>query len=238
MIYPCSYELIHKREKDLIDFLSKTTYAAREVTGSGWDAAVATARDDRGAAARIRLIEDHLPLVRRIALRFTGRGERLEDLVQVGAIGLIGAVDRCDPERTERLTAYVASCVEGEIRRHLRDRCAVVRIPRRIQQDVVLAAAARSHLHLEEDFDAPAALCEPVDELSLARALVTSAAHSLDRRERRVVALRYFGDLSQAEIGDVVGLSQVHVSRLLQGAIEKMRARLDPEGVQSPAASV
>ena len=186
-----------------------------EVTGSERDAAtrdgLSRIEDD---AVRSRMIEDHLPLVRRTAARFTGRGERLEDLVQVGAIGLIGAIDRCDPERTVSLTAYVASCVEGEIRRHLRDRCAVVRIPRRIQQDVALAAAARTHLRLEDNLDASVALCEPLDELSLARAMVTSAAHSLDGRERRVVALRYFGDLSQAEIGGLVGSSQVHVSRV------------------------
>ncbi len=226
------------REKLRIDLSRRDAYAAPKVTGSERDAATATALEDRDDGVRSRLIEDHLPLVRRIAGRFTGRGERLEDLVQVGAIGLIGAVDRCDPERTVSLTAYVASCVEGEIRRHLRDRCAVVRIPRRIQQDVALAAAARTHLPLEDDLDAPVALCEQVDELSLARAMVTSAAHSLNGRERRLVALRYFGDLSQSEIGGLVGLSQAHVSRALHGAIEKMRASLDPTEEQSPAASV
>jgi RNA polymerase sigma-B factor len=193
------------------------------------------------AAARNRLIEDHLPLVRRIARRFAGRGERFEDLVQVGAIGLIGAIDRCDPDRASRLTAYVASCVEGEIRRHLRDRCAVVRIPRRLQGDLARATAARTHLALDEEHLAAGVACEPLCEQSLARAMVASAALSLDGRERRVVALRYFGDLSQAEIGGVVGVSQVHVSRLLQGAMEKMRARLEPdddEKAQPLAASV
>jgi RNA polymerase sigma-B factor len=206
-----------------------------EVKGSTRDAAAVVCLEIRDEAARSRLIEDHLPLVRHIAARFAGRGERFEDLVQVGAIGLIVAVDRCDPERTGTLTAYIARYVEGEIRRHLRDRCAVVRIPRSIQQDVVLASAARSPLPL--DLDDPVSLYEPGDELSLARAMVTSAAHSLDGRERRVVALRYFGDLSQAEISGMVGVSQVHVSRLLRGAIDKMRARLDPEG-NAPAASV
>ena len=147
----------------------------------------------------------------------------------MGAIGLIDAVDRCDPERASTLTAYVAVCVEGEIRRHLRDRCAVVRVPRRVQADVALAAAARTHLQLEDGLNDALALSEPLDEQSLARAMVTSAAHSLDGRERHVVALRYFGDLSQAEIGGLVGISQVHVSRLLQGAIAKMRIRLDPD---------
>jgi RNA polymerase sigma-B factor len=193
------------------------------------EAAAAPLLRGPGAEARDRLIEAHLPLVRRIARRFGGRGERLEDLVQVGAIGLIHAVDRCDPERRSTLTAYVAVCVEGEIRRHLRDRCSVVRVPRRVQEDVALASIARAHLPLEDDLNVATALSEPADEQSLARAMVTSAAESLDRRERHVVALRYFGDLSQAEIGGVVGISQVHVSRLLQTAIVKMRARLDPD---------
>jgi RNA polymerase sigma-B factor len=207
------------------------------VTGSVRDAAAAAGLERRDAAARSRLIEDHLPLVRGIARRFAGRGERFEDLVQVGAIGLIGAVDRCDPARAAQLTAYAASCVEGEIRRHLRDRCAVVRIPRRIQQDVGLATAARAHVPLEENLDGPLAPAEPLDEQTLARAMVTSAVHSLDGRERHVVALRYYGDLSQAEIGGVVGVSQVHVSRLLQRAIAKMRASLVPEE-ESAAASL
>ena len=147
----------------------------------------------------------------------------------MGALGLIGAVDRCDPERASTLTAYVAVCVEGEIRRHLRDRCTVVRVPRDVQEDADLAAAARIHLQLDEGLEAAMTLGEPLDEQSLARAMVATAAHSLDGRERHVVALRYFGDLSQAEIGGVVGISQVHVSRLLHGAIAKMRARLDPD---------
>ena len=178
-------------------------------------------------AARRQLIEGHLPLVRRIAGRFTGRGERLEDLVQVGVIGLIGAVDRCDPERASELTAYAASCVEGEIRRHLRDRCAVVRIPRRVQEDHVLAKLARTYLPLgEEERPGSVGAGDSQDEKWIARAMVGSAVQSLDGRERRVVALRYFADLSQSEIGHQVGVSQVHVSRLLSGALAKMRARL------------
>jgi len=183
---------------------------------------------DRESFARRRLIEAYLPLVRSIARRFVGRGERFEDLVQVGTIGLIGAVDRRDPERASQLTAYVSRCVEGEIRRHLRDRCTPVRIPRRVQQDVTLATAARTPVPLDSEAESLLPF-EPLDEIGLARAMVASAAQSLDGRERRVVALRYFCGLSQAEIGDAVGVSQVHVSRLLQGAIAKMRARLEPD---------
>jgi RNA polymerase sigma-B factor len=195
--------------------------------------AVTAARGKCELPGRRGLIEAYLPLVASIARRFAGRGERLEDLVQVGTIGLIGAVDRCDPERSGQLTAYVSRCVEGEIRRHLRDRSSVIRIPRRAQQEGDLAAAAaRAPLPLEDDAGsmAPADLLEDV---GLARALVASAARSLDGRERRVVALRYYCDLSQAEIGEAVGVSQVHVSRLLHGAIEKMRAGLEPDDARA-----
>jgi len=197
-----------------------------------------SATDGEYPPGRNRLIEQHLPLVRRIARRFAGRGERFEDLVQVGVIGLIGAVDRCDPKRMNTLRAYIATCVEGEIRRHLRDRCAVVRIPRDVQKDIFRATAARMPLPLDEALYCAGGPSEWLDDLCVARAMVTAAADSLDGRERRVVALRYFGDLSQAEIGDVVGVSQVHVSRLLQGAIEKMRERLDAGEPARAAASL
>jgi RNA polymerase sigma-B factor len=174
---------------------------------------------------RNRVIEGYLPLVRKIARRFVGRGEQFEDLVQVGSLALVTAVDRCDPARADRLSAYVATCVEGEIRRHLRDRCAVVRIPRRIQQDAALATTLRSPLPIVDELLEEH--CESLDDVTLARAMVTSAALSLDVRERRLVALHYYGDLSQTEIGSAEGLSQVQVSRLLRRAIEKMRARLD-----------
>jgi RNA polymerase sigma-B factor len=200
---------------------------------------VSSARlDDHDAdAARHRLIESYLPLVRAVARRFAGRGERVEDLVQVGSIGVITAVDRCDPGRRELLTAYVARTVEGEIRRHLRDRCSVVRIPRSVQalqwadeaNDADQALyRARFALSVEEH-----ATDEAVDgaaeEVGLARALIASAWRALDSREQRVILLRYFLDLNQVEVGRAVGVSQVHASRLLHGAIAKMRADLEPD---------
>ena len=87
------------------------------------------------SSARDRAIEAHLPLVRRLAHRFARRGEELDDLVQVGAVGLIKAVDRFDPSRGVALTSYAVPCIVGEIQRHLRDRAHVVRVPRRVQQD-------------------------------------------------------------------------------------------------------
>jgi len=173
------------------------------------------------------MIERHLPLVHAIARRFAGRGETLDDLVQVGNVALITAVDRCERGREPQFAAYAAVCVEGEIKRHLRDRCDPLRVPRHVQSDTALMASLRAPAPIDEEMEAVATA---LDDIGISRAVVTSAARSLDRRERLVVALRYFGDLSQAEIGAVVGLSQVQVSRLLEKALGKMRDDLAGTG--------
>lgn len=83
---------------------------------------------------RERRIEQGLPLVRSLARRYANRGEGLEDLVQVGTIGLIKAVDRFEPERGVAFVAFATPNIVGEIKRHLRDRCGVIRVPRRSQE--------------------------------------------------------------------------------------------------------
>ena len=176
-------------------------------------------------AQRARLIESYLPRVRSIARRFLGRGEQLDDLVQVGTLGLIAAIDRCDPNRRDHLNAYVDRCVDGEIRRYLRDRATVIRVPRRIQHEH--GRLAVTPIDAESEARLPA--LPSLDEVGLARVLVASAARSLDLRERHLVCLRFFQDLSQSEIGSRVGLSQEQVSRLLAAAIVKMRLQLERE---------
>ncbi|MGA2012321.1 MAG: sigma-70 family RNA polymerase sigma factor [Solirubrobacteraceae bacterium] len=86
------------------------------------------------SSSRSDLIESHLPLVRAIARRYGGRGEGLDDLIQVGAVGLIKASDRYDPARGVSFAAFATPAIEGEIRRHLGDRTAPVRIPRALQR--------------------------------------------------------------------------------------------------------
>jgi RNA polymerase sigma-B factor len=176
---------------------------------------------------RTRLIEHYLPLVRRLARRYAGRGESVEELIQVGSLALVTAVDRSRPVPGPTMAAYVTRCVEGEIRRHLRDRATVVRVPRRVRADGLDVRFGP----LGDDDDLPRELVEEerAEDTALTRALVTAAARCLDGREREVVALRYFLDLSQAEVGEAVGVSQVHVSRLLRGASAKMRARLEAD---------
>src|SRR5438105_15199041 len=150
--------------------------------------------------ARARMIERHLPLVRAIARRFAGRGEPLDDLVQVGNVALISAVDRCESGREDQFASYAAACVEGEIRHHLRDRCDPLRVPRRLQSDTALMASLRAPATIDEEAEAVATPhWLELDDVGVARALVASAVRTLDSRERRVVAMRYFLDLSQAE---------------------------------------
>ncbi len=173
---------------------------------------------------RTELIERHLPLVRAVARRYAHRGEPLEDLVQVGSLGLIKAVDRYDPRRGVTLGAYAAPTIEGEIRNHLRDRGALVRVPR----DAPPEAATRTPLPLEPSAELWA---DPAAEQNLAqgeaRVLLAGGLRHLHSRERRIVELRYYDGLTQRRIAATLGISQVHVSRLLRASLGKLRAELD-----------
>jgi RNA polymerase sigma-B factor len=182
------------------------------------------------APDRATLIERQLPLVRSIARRFAGTGEPLEDLVQVGAIGLIKAVDRFDPARGTPLEPYAAAAIAGEIRHHLRDRCSVVRLPRRLGADGVRVRVAE---FAETDGTSTDLAAAADDRLAIAR-----AARALPPRSRRLVALRFFGDLSQAQAAAVVGISPVHASRLIHEALGTLRDELADTSPDGPAAPV
>jgi RNA polymerase sigma-B factor len=183
---------------------------------------------------RRELIESYLPLAGQVARRFAHSRERQEDLTQVAALALVQAIDRRDPERPGALPAYVSRCVEGEVRRHLRDRSATVRLPRSVQgldaraqmttATLAVADSARVPLTLHDDDACDDAA--PLDELGLNRALVARAVRALDVRERQIVLLRFFFDRTQAEVAESLELSQAHVSRLLEEALGKMRRRL------------
>jgi RNA polymerase sigma-B factor len=95
---------------------------------------------------RDRLIEEHLPLVVVLARRYANRGERVEDLVQVGAIGLIEAADRFDPDRGVDFRAFAIPTIVGEIKRHLRDRASTIRLPRREQEARTTLRRARGQI--------------------------------------------------------------------------------------------
>jgi RNA polymerase sigma-B factor len=227
------------------------------------------ARDSRSGT-----IEAHLPLVRSIARRYASRGEPLEDLVQIGTVGLIKAVDRYDPKRHADLAAFARPAIEGEIRHHLRDAGAGPHVPRTDRElagrvwaaagalearlrrrptvgEVAAAAgvdeaAAERALHVQEvgravplDDEAepsPSAARADDTEAAEARVLLAAGWSMLDERERRMLELRYRDDRSQAEIARELGLSQAHVSRLLRGALARLREALDPAAAPEPGA--
>ena len=215
-------------------------------------------------AARERLIESHLPLVKAVARRYAGRGAEFEDLVQVGAIGLIKATDRFDPGRGVAFASFAAPTIEGEIRHHLRDRTSALRIPRELQhlsREIRRCQGQLAGTLGREPTTAELAVAVAADELDVERALAAEQARdavpipadedespppvirapfegaddrlaladqmrALDERERQIVYLRFHADLTEREIARQVGISQAHVSRLLTGALEKLRAEL------------
>ena len=189
------------------------------------------------SAERKRLIEQYLPLVNSVARRFSGRGERHEDLAQVAALALVQAVDRRDPERSAALPAYVSRCVEGAVLRHLRDRSSAVRVPRALHAvgtrealagpTLVALSTARRPVELEVDVDAANGESARLDERVATRGLAAEAIGALGPRERQIVLMRFFLDFTQAEMAESLGISQAHVSRLLDGALAKMRRRLE-----------
>jgi RNA polymerase sigma-B factor len=224
-------------------------------------------------ALRERVIEAWLPLARRLASRYSGRGEPVDDLAQTAAVGLIKAVDRFDPARGTAFLGFVIPTVVGEIKRHFRDRAWSVRVPRRLQELRLAITAANTelvqvlkrsptvadvatYLAITEDavlegLDAVRAytaisLSAPVGreapqelgdtlcsdehgyDLVDARALLEPAMAVLDDRDRRILTLRFYGNLTQAEIAERVGISQMHVSRLIRRSLCRLRRSMHP----------
>ena len=170
--------------------------------------------------ARERVIEENLPLVRSLAGRFAGRGEQVDDLVQVGSIGVIKAVDRFRVGQGD-LATYAVPMIVGEIRRHLRDRARPIRPPRGIP-----ASKWPEVLPLEGDEPFASEACSVDLERGEHRVLLGAGLASLDERERLVLALRFYGDLSQDRIAAEIGMSQGHVSRLLDRSLTRLRLEL------------
>jgi RNA polymerase sigma-B factor len=224
--------------------------------------------------ARDQLITMYLPLVRSLARRYSSRGEHFDDLVQVGSIGLIKAIDRFDLTRGVELTTYATPNIIGEIKRYFRDKGWSVRVPRGLQElnirlnkviDELVPKLQRSPT-INEIAEAAGATPEEVlealetsqaynsvslqaapngesgdDETGLIdymgteeaaydtmedRTMLAPGFAKLDARERYILHLRFFEGLTQSQIAARVGISQMHVSRLIRRALEKLRANI------------
>jgi RNA polymerase sigma-B factor len=209
------------------------------------------------------MIEKHMGLVRSVARRYARGGEPVDDLVQVGAIGLIKAVDRFEPARGRDLRAVAVPAIEGEIRHHLRDRAHIVRAPRPVVELAARARRAQVEIGARDgrlpstaevaqavgasETDVTAALqsraptvefdpehaAAAPDDLADERALLEAGMSVLSQRERRILELRYYEDRSQVEIAREVGLSQAQVSRLIRRAVDRMRAAVVEDGAEA-----
>ena len=235
-------------------------------------------KQEGDSEARDQLIVSHLNLVRFLASKFKNRGESLEDLIQVGTIGLIKAIDRFDPERGLEFTTYATPTIMGEIKRHFRDKGWSVRVPRRLQElsakvnqatdeltnqlqrspsvaeiaeylgstvDEVLEAmessSAYSSVPLEgggsgEDDEAPSVIDHYATEdpdlaASDDRIVLEQAIADFSPREQEVVKMRFEEGLTQVEIAERLGISQVQVSRLLRRTLRRIQDKIDPEGL-------
>jgi RNA polymerase sigma-B factor len=139
------------------------------------------AKSPRRKVLRDQLVEAHMPLVVYLARRFSGRNEPMSDLVQVGSIGLLKAIDRFDPERGLEFSTYATPTILGEIKRHFRDTGWLIHVPRRAQELQTTVNSARADLS-QELGRAPtvAELAEriQVDEVAVLEALDAARAYS------------------------------------------------------------
>jgi len=244
-------DVMRQRERELLDELGRLDRG-----------------DPRRDAAREELITMHLPLVKHLARRYRDRGEPWDDLVQVGTIGLIKAIDGFDASTGAAFSSYATPTILGEIKRHFRDHAWAVHVPRRLQElqskvmaeadsltarlgraptvreiaeslgvgedevlEAIEARQAYAAAPLEAE-DAPTsvvatlgaedpALAE-IDDRETLRILLAS----LPERERTIVTLRFFRGMSQTQIAEEVGVSQMHVSRLLARSLATLREGL------------
>ncbi len=225
---------------------------------------------------RRQVVRAWMPMARRLARQFRNRGESLEDLEQVAALGLVKAVARYDPGRATAFESFAVPTIVGEIKRHFRDHMWGLHVPRRVQEvrgrvragirelnlsldgrspsvaevaeftglseeDVLLgmeALSSYSTLSLDAELAGTSegyALLdtlggpEPGFENVLFREAVRPRLEQLPERERRILYLRFFCDMTQAGIAEQLGISQMHVSRLISRTCDRIHHEVDAE---------
>ncbi|HTR93423.1 MAG TPA: SigB/SigF/SigG family RNA polymerase sigma factor [Trebonia sp.] len=225
----------------------------------------------RSVACEI-LVQRYERLVRSCVRQYRGSPEPVEDLMQVGYVGLLKAINNYDPSFGSGLSAYAAPCVSGEIKRHFRDKRWQVHVRRSAQELLLelrkatealthslgrtpadeelterLGCSAEELLEARQadmvfsaysldaplsDRDDPAQLSDVLgdEDAEMEHAIDMEAVSThwdeLPEREQRILVMRFYGNLTQAEIGARLGISQMHVSRLLTRALGHLRSRL------------
>jgi RNA polymerase sigma-B factor len=225
----------------------------------------------RAAACEV-LVNRYGKLVRSCVRQYRGSPEPTEDLMQVGYVGLLKAINNYDPDVGTSLSAYAQPCVSGEIKRHFRDKRWQIHVRRSAQEMLIELRKANEELthqlgrtpseeeladrlgasedDLQEarqadlvfstysldaplsDRDEPALLADmlggddPAVTHTIDMEAVNAHWHELPEREQRILVMRFYGNLTQTEIGDRLGISQMHVSRLLTRALAHLRSKL------------
>ncbi|MDD2215636.1 MAG: SigB/SigF/SigG family RNA polymerase sigma factor [Eubacteriales bacterium] len=218
-------------------------------------------------SSREQLVNQNTGLVKNIALKFVSGDHELEDLLQIGFIGLLKAVDRFDVSYNVMFSTYAVPMILGEIKRYLRDD-GRVKVGRQIKQDVrnmKRAHEAFCHTHgrspkiselaeqMELDVEDVLSLMEASDAMSNPESLddperqetaaddrfreveeqqvilihLKGVIRSLSERERQIIVLRYFKDMTQQQIADRLGISQVQVSRIEKRVLANLRQELE-----------
>ncbi|MPZ74259.1 MAG: SigB/SigF/SigG family RNA polymerase sigma factor [Nitriliruptorales bacterium] len=230
-------------------------------------------RDTGDPHVRDELAQLHLPLVEYLAKRFKDRGEPLDDLIQVGSVGLLKAIDRFDLDREVEFSTYATPTIVGELKRYFRDKGWAIRVPRRLQElslrlnklvaqltqdlgraptvpelakaagvseDEVLEALESGQAYSTTSLDAPSGDDEDApmrgdrigeEDLRLDNleyfASLAPLIEQLPERERTILYLRFFKGMTQSKIADHIGISQMHVSRLLTRILEFLREGME-----------
>lgn len=219
--------------------------------------------------SRTLIIESYLPMATRLARRFRNRGPNMDDLIQVARLGLVGAVERFDPERGVDFTPYAVTTILGELKRYFRDTTWAIRVPRALQEQHLMinaasaefsqktgraptptelssvlglavkdvkaalhAGAAYRALSLDAAPSTPGYVAEDYlrdDTAGIASEdwmPVAAAVRRLPERDRQVIYLRFFEDLSQSDIALQIGVSQMQVSRILTRTLRLLHEEL------------
>ncbi|MFJ3788436.1 SigB/SigF/SigG family RNA polymerase sigma factor [Kitasatospora sp. NPDC090091] len=249
---------------------------ARELSDALFERLAGLARETHAYSyVRGTIIELNMPLVRFIAARFRHRAEDMDDILQVGTVGLIKAVDGYDPARGVEFVTYAIPTIAGEIKRFFRDTSWPVRVPRSMQELYLTVArgsdrleqqlgrlphpdeiAEDLHITVDEAVEGLVAgriyrpnsldalrdpdsdetgsalldrlgACDPGIELAVFRTAVQPLLAQLPRREQLVLKLRFWEGRTQSEIAERIGVSQMHVSRLLTATLTRLREQLE-----------
>ena len=226
---------------------------------------------------RARLVDNYRDFVYFLARKFANRGEPLDDIVQVGYLGLIKAIERFDPDLGYEFTTFATLTVAGEIKRYFRDKGTAIRFPRRLQElhhsvlrvneqmknelgreptvgelaerlgvspDDVTEAMEMGPAYVPVSLDQPIGTSDSQESRSVAeqiggadpeldrvemRDVLDRAMEHLTPRERAIMAMRFYEQMSQSEIARRLGISQMHVSRLQRAALEQLRKYVPEE---------